>query len=48
MRIGTARLRIAVQVKSPLRDKETKRDESSGKFMAQKQTGKFKGFRREN
>ena len=36
------------QVKSPLNDKETKRDDSSGKFMAQKKAGKFKGVRSEN
>jgi hypothetical protein len=36
------------QVRSPLNDKETKRDDSSGKFMAQKKTGKFKGVRRED
>ncbi len=36
------------QVKSPLSDKETKRDDSSGKFMAQRKTGKFKGVRRES
>lgn len=36
------------QVKSPLNNKETKRDDTSGKFMAQKKTGKFKGVRREN
>ena len=36
------------QVRSPLSDKETKRDDSSGMFMAQKKNGKFKGVRRES
>lgn len=31
------------QVKSPLSDKETKRDDTSGKFMAQKKEGRYKG-----
>jgi hypothetical protein len=31
------------QVKSPLSDKETKRDDTSGKFMAQKEEGRYKG-----
>jgi hypothetical protein len=35
------------QVRSPLNDKETKRDDTSRKFMAQKKTSQFKGVRRD-
>jgi hypothetical protein len=35
------------QVLSPLTGRETKRDDTTGEFMAQKKTGKFKGVRRE-
>ena len=36
------------QVLSPLTDKETKRDRTTGEFMAQKKDGgKFKGVREE-
>jgi hypothetical protein len=35
------------QVKSPLSGEETKRDRTTGEFMAQKKAGKFKGVRQE-
>ncbi len=35
------------QVLSPLTGRETKRDDMTGEFMAQKKSGKFKGVRRE-
>jgi hypothetical protein len=36
------------QVLSQLTGRQTKRDNATGEFMAQKVTGRFKGVRREN
>jgi hypothetical protein len=43
-RIGAVKRRS--QVVSPLTGREAKRNDSTGKFMAQKKAGKFKGVRR--
>jgi hypothetical protein len=36
------------QILSPLSGRETKRDNTTCEFVAQKKTGEFKGVRREN
>ena len=40
-RNGAVKMRS--QVPSPLTGRETKRDDTTGEFLAQKKTGKFKG-----
>ena len=40
-------VRSRSQVKTPLSGKESKRDTTSGEFIAQKKEGKFKGVRQE-